>query len=366
MILSKLEKIKISLLCNGINITDNAYNKLTDNNRKPISINDYVTTSGLLLILPGNIYVNAGIKKKYILSDNNSETLDYDDIEKSFFIITVDSEKIYVECLPIPVYYNTAISTGKKASQIVMNHSDRVRISPIIGCKNSCYFCDANSKKYEKNTFPEIKEAMNIAFYSDEEKCIKHILISGGSPKPNDKNYLEEIYHSILNYSALNVDIMLEANNNFDIIYKLKDWGCFSLSINLEIFDSKLAEKIMPEKFAIGRTKYINFIAKAVEVFSNNQIRSCIIAGIESIESTLEAVKILSEIGCIPVLSPFITSEKIKLKNYNKPDVDFLSELYEKAYEIIRKNGLYPGPRCIPCQHNVIAFPSDNDFYFFS
>lgn len=74
--LNKLQLLKIKIMCRGIKITDKAKKSLTQNGKVPLSLFEYPTTSGISLVLSGNIYVNAQFSGKFI---NSTILLDYKD-----------------------------------------------------------------------------------------------------------------------------------------------------------------------------------------------------------------------------------------------------------------------------------------------
>jgi biotin synthase-like enzyme len=191
------------------------------------------------------------------------------------------------------------------------------------------------------------------------------MLISGGTPLKKDETYLDEVYEYVINKCPLPVDVMMAPRENAGILHRLHDWGCKGLSINLEIEDEESAKKFIPEKYRIGRQKYLEFIEKAVAIFGRGKVRSCIILGLEDEESTLKGVERLAEIGCDPVLSPFKPLKGTILENVLPPGASFQKSVYERAEKIAKQYGVLLGPRCIPCQHNTLTFPLETKGYFF-
>ncbi len=358
--MDQIQKLKISLMSNGIQISHEAHIAIAGSENNPLSVFDYVTTSGLVLILPGKIYVNANFKEESCKYSEN--ILDFD---KTFFIRSPIG-KIEVQYLPVPSYIMKKISTGRPVTEIIMTHADRMRISPIRGCNNRCQFCDMGTAfPYRKAGLDEIHEALMIALL-DLTIAPKHLLISGGTPIKNDEDYIDSVYKEIISTCPVPVDVMMAPREDFGILERLKDWGCNGLSINLEINDELLAQKIMPEKFLLGKEAYLKFIEQAVKIFGRGAVRSCLILGLESVQSTLEGVKLLAQIGCDPVLSPFKPLNGTLLAGLMPPSPEFQEYVYTEAQKIVKENGVILGPRCIPCQHNTLTFPDEGNGYFFN
>lgn len=82
-----------------------------------------------------------------------------------------------------------------------------------------------------------------------------------------------------------------------------------------------------------------------------NRVRSCIIVGLEPIEDTIKGIELLCQIGCMPVLSPYIPINGMDIK---KPSVETMLKVREIAEEISNQYQVPLGPLCKPCTHNSI------------
>ncbi len=358
--MNRLHQLKISLMSHGVKFTPAAHSYLSGDEDKPLSLFDYVTTSGLVLILPGNIYANANFREEFCRQSENM--LDYEDR----LMLRSPHGDVEVACMPVPSYYNRTLPSGRPVTEVIMTHADRMRISPIRGCNNRCQFCDLGTAfPYQKAEFEDLDEALRIAL-ADEDSSPKHLLISGGTPKKEDEPFLDTAYRRIIRNCPVPVDVMLAPRDNHRILEQLLEWGCHGLAINMEINDENLASRIMPEKYRIGKRNYLKFIEKAVQLFGKGKVRSCIILGLEPEESTLEGVRLLTELGCDPVLSTFKPLKGTALEQVQPPSPALQQSLYTKTESITVDYNVVPGPRCIPCQHNALAFPLDGGEYFFS
>jgi len=351
--LSKLELIKIDLMTHGMHISERAKQNLTRQGKVPLSLFEYATTSGIpLKFKNSDIYVNSPFAEDFC--KDTKWQLDYD--EKEFFIRN-NSEEIIVEAIPLPSYFNTPWS------RFTMTHIDRVRISPIMGCSFACQFCDfSRTHKYQKEKVDDLIKSIQIAI-NDPVLPARHILISGGNPEPEDEPYMDEVYEKITKTFDVPVDIMMVPRRDVNYVDKLYSWGVNELSINLEIFNPQIAQKIIVGKNKLGREEYFKFLERAVAVYGKNNVRSILLVGLEPIEDTLKGVEALAQRGVSPVLSPFRPSPKTPLAHLSPPTSHQLAEVYEKSKEIAGKYGIKLGPKCIPCHHNTLTFPDGSSFY---
>ncbi len=353
------EKLKISCLSRGIVISPLARDEISNNGSNPLSIHEFATTGGVTFKLD-DIYINAPFDEWYC--ESPEVFLDFDQDQNLFFIL-FQNQKFFVDVLPLPGFLNQKDNEGNYLKEVLMSHADRLRISPISGCSFGCHFCDFGLKQHQAHPIPQVMDSMSLSL-SDKQLPIKHILISGGTPTPSEYPYYERICEEVIINSNIPVDIML-APCAKDILLNLFYAGANGFAINIEIFDRDIAQKIMPNKWSLGLSKYAEFISKAVELTNGNgKVRSLIIVGLEPIEKTLEGVEFLAKLGCDPVLSPFRPAKDTPLQNFRPPSISFLEEVYLKSLEIVEKYNVKLGPRCIPCQHNTLSFPSGDSFFY--
>jgi hypothetical protein len=327
-----------------------------------MTLADYATTSGIAMELPGDIWVNAPVgEHNPNFVRESRHVLDW--MGDRFFVRS-GGQDYPAKPLPVPAYSDHLNSAGEPHKCYGITHTDRVRISPIEGCANACSFCDLpRTYKYTKKRADLLIEAVDAAL-ADPEVPARHVLISGGTPVPDDYGYLADVYGEVLHaFPETPIDIMMLPIPKVLDLAELRRQGTNELSINLELFGDKARAKYTTEKGRIGKAEFLQFLERAVEMFEG-RVRSLLLVGLEPIGDTLDGVRALAERGCEPVLSPFRPSPATPLAGLAPPSVDFLSEVYEKACEVGDHCGMKLGPKCIPCQHNTLTFPDGTDYYF--
>lgn len=355
--MKELYEYKLELLYYGISITKECYNSLKKGKNGKINNDDYITTKGLMIALDNSIYVNAN------LNPNSPYSIDYDN---EVHILKHKEDKIcHVKITQPPDFAleEQSLPNGRLISELVNIHGDRIRIQPIQGCANKCKFCDINKYSYYLNS---IEDLDNSVQYALKNVGFKHALISGGTPKEDNENYsyLNEVYKYFGEKYGKEypIDIMLvprgltiEENNEegyLKLLKQLKEWKISGIYANLELYNDFYRKKYIPQKDLVGKEKYFKFIKLAIEVFGKENVKSCIIIGLEPIEDSVKAVEELSKIGCITILSPYIPNDNET--TFPKPEV--MKEVLLKSRQIVDKHGLELGPKCNSCRHNTIHF----------
>ncbi len=354
-----LEELKIEILSRGVFVTEGAELILEGKGRDPLTVGDYATTSGIPLVLGEGIYVNAPFSESFCQSSDiwlqsNGDTL----------VIRWNGVLIEVKAYAVPDYFQEYNSEGVPYTYFVATHTDRARLSPIAGCAFNCQFCDSpQSWKYRKKSLRDLVDALWLAV-NDTRLPAKHVLISGGTPLPEDREYLSSAIQVICKESPIPVGVMMAPTDKIDYPLALLEWGASELSINLELYSEDSRSNLIPKKNEIGLQGYLRFIRRAVEAFGSGKIRSALLVGIEPVEETLNGVRALAEIGCDPMLSPFRPSPVTELKHHPPPSVDMMKRVYEAALRITEASGVKLAPRCIPCQHNTLTFPRGEGYFY--
>lgn len=357
-------ELKLRLMQEGAVFTAAARKNMCRSRFGLITFSDYATTGGVVAVLDERVYVNIPVKFQ--------DTLFKVDILEDELILEYNNEpiKISFRIIPAPKYALDVerLSDDTPVRELVMTHADRVRISPVHGCGYHCSFCTSNAGYYKEIPREQLDQAFHIAL-DDPYNKPRHVLISGGTPDEEAGSYewINDIYRYFpQNYPQFDFDVMLSPRGMGPKQTSMKDYdeflrylhdecGIKTLSVNLELYNDRYREKVIPDKAAVGKDNYYRFIRRAVEVFGAKSVRSSLVVGLESKEDTLNGVRALLECGCLPVLSAFVPAPGTDMANYPAPGVEFLLEIARKAAETAREANLQLGPLCRPCTHNSIT-----------
>lgn len=361
--LSMLQQLKISCLSLGIRIAQEAEDRLSDGGKIPLSIHEYATTGGVTLALAEDVFINAPFDEWYC--DHPEATLTIGESPDEYTVQFM-GDLFPARVLPLPGYLEVRDERQRLVREVVMSHVDRARISPVAGCSFGCMFCDTTiTQKYARRPLEQLLGALEVA-RQDDLLPVKHVLISGGTPNASDYGYYDDVCEHIIRTTNLPVDVMMWPRPD-NIIDRLADWGINGYALNLEVYDEDIARHLVPQKRHFGVGLFAEGIQRALaRVGGNGRVRSLIIVGLEPIEKTLEGVEFLARLGCDPCLSPFRPGRGTHLQNMRPPSPEDLSQVYLKSLEIVSRYGVKLGPRCIPCQHNTLAFPDGSGVYYYS
>ena len=349
------QRLKLDLMTHGLEITPEADAQLRGPDAaRPVTLADYASTSGVTLEIENDIWVNAPIK------EYNPNFVDQPQSRLVFrndeFFVCSDGLEIRARPIPVPSYYNGTATTGEQYITYGITHTDRVRISPIEGCSLGCSFCDVSFKyKYRRKSVKGLLETVQVAL-RDPVLPARHIMISGGTPYPEDFDYLNGVYEQVAKaFPTVPLDIMMVPIPGLLRFQSLKDLGVRGLSINLELFNESVAHKLMPRKSSLPRKAWLEAIDHAVKVFGQGVVRSLLLVGLESMDDTIQGVETLAAHGCVPVLSPFRPDPATPLCSHPPPTVEHLTETYKRSSAVASSYGMKLGPYCVSTQYIDIS-----------
>jgi len=357
------ELLKLRLLAGGVRVEAAAAAVWRERFGGPLTLAEYATTSGVTLTLPGSLYVNAPL-----VSDGDAPVLR---VEADAFFLGADGTELPIDVVPVPAFHGRTYDDAgvvRPLTDLGVTHTDRCRVSPIAGCAWRCEFCDLPFEmRYRRKDSARLVELIRTAAI-DPLVPAQHVLVSGGTPGRKHEPWIDDAYEHITRESPLPVDVMMPPRRDERYPEWLRSIGVASVSINLEVSDPERARKITPQKSRlIGRDAFLDYIERAVESFGVGNVQSLMVVGsaIEPLDSTLAGVLDLVERGCVPVLSMFRPHAATPLADAPPATLKELMAAYEATLAICEEvgNGVLPGPRCIPCQHNCVALPLDDAFY---
>ncbi|MDR1443090.1 MAG: radical SAM protein [Bifidobacteriaceae bacterium] len=356
------QQLKLRMLAQGMTITDRARSWLTEaTNGRRLSSADYASTSGLILKLDDDVWVNAPV------ADHNSNfvaddgaVLDLRDGAPSVRFGSLESPAAYALQ---PAFHSKGATSP--ALDVVVTHGDRARLSPLQSCSMTCTFCnipyDMPISAYRLEPIEHCLEALRVAL-EDPIQPAWHILISGGTPKPKDIGNHQELYLRVLKtFPEVPVDIMMVPIPGILDLPALGAAGLNELSINLEVYDRRCQQAVARQKYNRGRDSYLDFIESAAEQLGPGRVRSMLLVGLEPTESTLEGVEAIARRGGVPVLSPFRPDPVTPLARMRPPSYEELLDVLTRSEEIVAKHGTLLGPTCPPCSHNTLSFAGGKD-----
>lgn len=354
--LTEAQRLKLDILSDGIVVSSTAKKELDERREgRPLSPADFASTTGMILRLDDDVWVNAPIQ-----AFNANFVRDTDlvlDVDVDGFVMgNADRSSRAGVWLP-PSYHGRVDIEDRSINDFVFSHGDRVRLSPMRGCAMRCKFCNVPYEDpYDTKPLPSMIRAVRLAL-EDPLQPAHHVLISGGTPRVRDVPFLRSVYETVLaEFSGVDIDIMMVPLDDLLDVRRLKELGLHELSINIELMSDEAGAELMPQKHRYGNGHYLRQIAEAAEVLGAGRVRSMVMVGLEPPQETLNGVEAILRAGGVPVLSPFRPDPATPLRDRVPASSAELEQIFTAATELASGYGTVLGPDCPPCTHNTLTF----------
>lgn len=343
--------LKIALLTQGITISKNAYNYISEKSTiKEATFNaiDISIFDGLKINCPINIP----------FCDLSPFHIEYDPLNN----LQLYFKHSYISKVIVDTNENILdrkTLSGVPYASIGFKTNDRVRIRHTAVChfkelNQSCSFCESKHVKQYDFLDADIFEVIDAY---EKEVNFRHYLIGGASEKNElEPDRIKKIIQYIRMKSNKPIYLMSLPPKDISHIYDYYQLGLNEVAFNIEIYDRKIACQLMPGKGRIPLTQYMNALEESTKYFGKTgNVRSMLIVGLEQENSLMRGVRDLCAIGVSPMLSIFRPMPLTTMNHIIPPTVENIKCIYNKAAEICAQYNLALGPSCAQCQNNTLS-----------
>jgi radical SAM protein (TIGR04043 family) len=257
-----------------------------------------------------------------------------------------------IAMMPRPRYYDMTTSDGVPMSDVaVIGEPDHLRsvLNQRCGYQQigkACKFCAIESwwAGYMDKTPAQVAEVAEAAY---KEDMAKHVTLSTGTKLSRGKG-LEDlvkaaklIHERVELTKTLNFEPLSDISLLESLLIEGKESGATTALCNIECFDERLREDIMPMKGKNTIGDYKRVWRKCTDIFDHNEVYTMVIAGLgEDDESILRGVEMAASLGVVASIVPFTPMLNSAYEDREPPSVSRMLYLYEAALPIYEKYGL--------------------------
>jgi len=282
---------------------------------------------------------------------------------------------------PVPPFYLSPLSSGKKISEIApvlewgyLIYLTVYRLCQYWGKDEECQFCDINENYRQQKKAgrdytgiknkADILDALQVINQLDTEKITQAITLTGGSITTG-LNGLKEVdfyldYARSIHEAFGDRWILKAVVEAFDKgeCQRLKDEGGVQIyHPNYEIWDETLFKQLCPgkERF-VGYQNWMNRIVDAAEVFGANKVIPNFVAGVEmaqpygfktaneAVNSTVKGLEFFMSKGILPRFTTWCPEPLSFIGNQAAPPLEYFVLLLHRYKETVTKYGIKAPP----------------------
>ena len=350
-------ELKAKMLCEGVNPDSSAEELFHQQN--PSNVKRGGLSSGGKMRLPGSIFVNAPFyqKREVDLKITSDSTRDLG------ILIKQDGKILCrAEVLQAPSWYSEKV--GEFAiSQILTAHNRQLAAAVYENCAlfaqgTQCTFCVMNHSLTIKAP-ALVKKSGGLILATLEKIPVKQyggLTLNGGMTLRSGRGMeiIEPVVRAVHEiYPKLHISVEITPPEDLDWIDCLVDAGVASLMMNLECWDIKIRDQLIPGKnLYCSRDMYLRAFERALDKLGPGRVSTCFVVGTEPVISLKEGIEEVIKRRVIP--SPLAGRYFEDIPDYSfVPKVDwreFLDVLNFTAL-LLRRNGIYSTDKagCVAC-----------------
>lgn len=351
-------ELEIDLFCKGIKIGESCS---LEQDARILSRTRAGLGSGLELVIPGtgggkDIWMNAPVVEEFVKQSPYV-------LEKSPFGYEVHDRRnllAYPVRIPHgPAWYDRKTSKGTPMSRIGVLQGTYLGVYISDVClywkktdSEHCRFCTTGlNVGTAEAALKDVDEVVETALAAKEESGITFVHFNTGYHYEDDDSksdihglnqaapFVKAMREKVGVYTGVQVIPALPAN------YWKYDWlidcGADHFSFCYELHNPEWFAKYLPGKArTVGREAFFGAMEYASRKLGKGRVSGEIIAGIEPIEDTLEAIDYITSVGAFPtvcIFRPLIGSD---LETYPSPSFEDMLVVFRHVYEACRRNGI--------------------------
>lgn len=332
--------LKLELFCKGLRI-DKSCNLEQD--ARPILRTRGGLGSGLEIILPGGLCVNAPLEEHFV-RDSPYLLIKQD----GRYYIEKDGKVLCKTTLPHkPKFYDRRTSSGKLMSRIGVMQGTYLGIYPTKVCefwqmtpRMNCKFCSVglnvgNTEEYEKS----VEEVLETVEAARREERITFVHFNTGYLYEEELDILEPYIKAVKRKTGLLIGVQCPPNSNLSKYDHLKKIGVDHVSFCLEVYSAERFKEICPGKYKyIGQKKYWDAIEYCVKIFGKGKVAGEIIAGLEEPKDTIKAIEDFAKIGAVSTVCIFRPCLGTTLEGLYPPQPKEIMSVFKRMYEVCLEN----------------------------
>jgi uncharacterized radical SAM superfamily protein len=208
---------------------------------------------------------------------------------------------------------------------------------PALNCK----FCTTGRNVGESEAADKAPEDVVETCRAAKEEGISFVHFNGGFQGSRGIAFTEPYVRAVKEQVGLLVGVQLAPEKRFDQYDRLLDAGVDHLSFCIEFLDPKWFAEICPGKERmLGQSLFFEALEYCAARLPRGAVSGEIIAGVEPIESTLQAIGEITARGAFPTVCIFRPTIGADMENWPPPRYEEMRVVMQAVYEACRRNRL--------------------------
>ena len=250
---------------------------------------------------------------------------------------------------PQPDWYTRETSRGEPMRRIGVLQGSCLSIyaSPICAFWNysppvNCRFCTTGRNFGDAEaTTKAIHDVVETCRAAKEESGVTFVHLNGGFQGSRGLEHIKPYVKAIKDRIGLLVGVQLSPEHDLAKYDELVALGVDHLSFCVELQDPVWFARVCPGKALMhGQDLYFRAMQYCASLLPRGAVSGEIIAGLEPIERTLEAIDRIAGLGAFPTVCIFRPTVGSEMENWAPPRYEEMRRVMAHVYEVCRSQWL--------------------------
>ncbi len=340
-------ELEIDLFCKGIRIHESCH---LERDSWVFAKARAGLGSGLELMIPGKkeIWLNAPVLEYF--AQYSPYELRYDN-NQYYVYHTLDQEKYPAVIPPAPKWYFEKTSTGVEMKEIGVMQGTYLGVYLGKTCsfwasdpKENCHFCATGLNVGQSGADKEMKsveEVVEVAQRAKEESGITFIHFNTGYQQGKGLDLCAPFVKAIKEEVGLLVGVQAIPTKELWKYDWLIDCGCDHFSFCYELHNPQEFAKYLPGKQRhLGQETFFKAMEYTSQKLGKGRVSGEIIAGIEPIEDTLQAIEFITDMGAFPTICIFRPVKGTIMEDWPSPKYEDMVRVFRAMYEACMRKSI--------------------------
>lgn len=337
--------LEIDLFCKGMRIADSCS---LDSDSRPIQRTRAGLGSGLEIVIPGrlkDIWVNVPVLEAF------AQRSPYRLVWAGNYFIKDDRRGLTypVRLSPEPAWYSKFTSRGVPMNQIGVLQGTYLAIYVSNSCgfwhhrpPLNCKFCTTGlNVGVNEVAFKDVADVVEVARAAKRESGTTFVHFNSGFQSGKDLDRIAPYVKAVKSQVGSLIGVQATATAELWKYDRLIDLGTDHFSFCYEFKNPEYFERICPGKAElVGQKTFLRALEYVSKKLGKGTCSGEIIAGIEPIEETMDAIDDIVSLGAFPTVCIFRPTQGSAMENWPSPRFDDMILVFHHLYEACRKSKL--------------------------
>lgn len=210
--------------------------------------------------------------------------------------------------------------------------------SPALNCR----FCTTGQNVgANESAEKSLSDVIETCWAAKEESDITFVHLNGGFQGSRGLEWVKPYVKAIKQEVGLLVGVQLAPERDFAHYDELVALGVDHLSFCIELMDPEWFRRVCPGKARVhGQGLYFDALEYSANLLPRGAVSGEIIAGLEPIENTIEAIDRITALGAFPTVCIFRPTIGSDMENWPSPEYDAMRTVMQHVYDACRRHWL--------------------------